>query len=275
MSILATGKNSATRRALFVTDGALLSAPVTFNGMRRLVIERGLESEFELYSVSGPADGISHPDVDLQASWLIDSGEAGLAVALGADQAVAEGFHFAVMSSIAAVLDHVCSVWDDQATFVTYGVSASAAVERLRLRGRLVFTNGVFDLLHAGHVRSLEHTRRLGEALVVGLNNDVSARALRPSARPIIGQFKRAELLSALGCVDAVILFNDPDPIRLIKKVRPDVLVKGGTYSEGEVAGGELMRSIGGVVKLSPVLKGNSTSAIIKQIINEADANRL
>ena len=275
MSILTVEKNSATRRALFVTDRALLAACATFDSVRRLVVDRSLESEFDLYSVAGSIGGAAHPDVDLQASWLIDGHEAGVAVALGADQEVADGFHFAVLPSIADVLDYVCSVWGSRPTFVTYGGAASAVVERLRLRGCLVFTNGVFDLLHAGHVRSLEHTRCLGEALVVGLNNDVSARSLRPASRPIIGQFQRAELLAGLRCVDAVILFEDPDPIRLIKEVRPDVLVKGGTYSEGEVAGGELVRSIGGVVKLSPVLRGSSTSDIVKQIINEAGTDML
>lgn len=244
-----------TERALTAAGGA--------PAVRRLCAERALDTEFELRA------GGDRAGIDLHGSWLIDRRDGGFAAALGADREAPAGFHAAVRGSAAAALDHVRAVWDARPTFSSYR-AASAAVERLRRRGRLVFTNGVFDLLHAGHLRSLEYARGLGAALVVGLNSDASARALRPAGRPVIGQFARAELLAALRCVDAVIIFDDPDPQRLIGAVRPDVLVKGGAYAPEQVAGGAAVRAAGGVVALSPVLAGVSTTAIVRRIMQGA-----
>lgn len=244
---------------------------MTPNTVRRLYDEYalGLE-EFELRRTDDRAG------VDLQASWLIDwidGSGPGVEVALGADRPVADGFHRAVRSSIAAALDHVRAVWTERPVFSSYR-SAAATVESLRLRGRLAFTNGVFDLLHAGHLRSLEYARGLSEALVVGLNSDASARGLRPEGRPLIGQFQRAELLAALRCVDAVILFDESEPVDLIRLVRPDVLIKGGTYAEAEVAGGAVVCAAGGVVARSPVLEEISTSSIVARITARAGSGR-
>lgn len=246
-----------TERALAAAGGA----PT----VRRLCAERALDAEFELRV------GRDRAGLDLRSSWLIDRRAGSFAAALGADRAAGAdrdervGFHAAVRGTAAAALDHVRAVWHERPVFSSYR-AASAAVERLRGRGRLVFTNGVFDLLHVGHLRSLEYARGLGAALVVGLNGDASAHALRPAGRPVIGQFARAELLAALRCVDAVIIFDEPDPRRLIAAVRPDVLVKGGTYAPEQVAGGAAVRAAGGVVALSPVLAGVSTTAIVRRI---------
>lgn len=240
------------------TEPALAAAGGA-QAVRRLCAERGLDTEFEL-RVGGDRAGL-----DLQGSWLIDRRHGSFAAALGADREAGAGFHAAVRGTAAAALDHVRAVWNERPAFSSYR-AASAAVERLRGRGRLVFTNGVFDLLHVGHLRSLEYARGLGAALVVGLNGDASARAQRPAGRPVIGQFARAELLAALRCVDAVIIFDEPDPLRLIEAVRPDVLVKGGTYAPEQVAGGAAVRAAGGVVALSPVLAGVSTTAIVRRI---------
>ncbi len=258
MSIPAAGAGKGVRRALVITGPALAAAGGE-PAVRRLCRERALDTEFALRRERG-LDGL-----DLQASWMIDRHARGFLVALGADRAAETGFHASVCGSIAAALSHVRAVWDERPTFSSWR-AAAATVERLRARGRLVFTNGVFDLLHAGHLRSLEHARGLGGALVVGLNSDASASGLRPAGRPVIGQFARAELLAALRCVDAVIIFDEPDPLRLIEAVRPDVLVKGGTYAADRVAGGSEVRAAGGVVALSPVLAGTSTSAIVERI---------
>ena len=258
MSIPAAGEGKAVRRGVVVTNRALAGAGGEL-AVRRLCEERALDTEFALRREHDRAG------LDLHASWLIDGHARGFVVALGADREADAGFHVAMCGSIAAALNHVRAVWDERPTFSPYG-AASATVERLRSRGRLVFTNGVFDLLHAGHLRSLEHARRLGGALVAGLNSDASASGLKPAGRPVIGQFARAELLAALRCVDAVIIFAEPDPLRLIEAVRPDVLVKGATYTANQVAGGAEVRAAGGVVALSPVLSEISTSAIVERI---------
>lgn len=260
---------SGFRRGVVFTERALAAAGGA-PAVRRLCAERGLDAEFELRV------GRDRAGLYLQGSWLIDRRHGSFAAALGADReadadrAPDAGFHAAVRGSVAAALDHVRAVWNERPVFSSYR-AASAAVERLRGRGRLVFTNGVFDLLHVGHLRSLEYARGLGAALVVGLNGDASARALRPAGRPVIGQFARAELLAALRCVDAVIIFDEPDPLRLIEAVRPDVLVKGGTYAPEQVAGGAAVRAAGGVVALSPVLAGVSTTAIVRRITQDRE----
>ncbi len=107
---------------------------------------------------------------------------------------------------------------------------------------RIVFTNGCFDILHIGHIRLLEEARRRGDRLVVGLNNDDSVRRLKGASRPLVGEAERAQVLAALSAVDAVVLFAEDTPLRLIEALRPDVLVKGGDYSEDKVVGAREVR---------------------------------
>src|SRR5512136_2991598 len=106
-------------------------------------------------------------------------------------------------------------------------------------RKRIVFTNGCFDLLHIGHVRYLEEARALGDVLVVGVNSDTSVQKLKGAKRPILPQEERAEILSGLGCVDYVTLFDEIDPLNLITSLRPDVLVKGGDWTKEQIVGRE------------------------------------
>ena len=116
-------------------------------------------------------------------------------------------------------------------------------VNQARRRGdRIVLTNGCFDLLHTGHVRSLEQARSLGDRLVVGVNLDGSVRRLKGPGRPIVPARPRMELVAALACVDYVLVFDDDTPHRLLRALRPDVLVKGGTYSPEQVVGREVVR---------------------------------
>ena len=128
---------------------------------------------------------------------------------------------------------------------------------------RVVFTNGVFDILHAGHVTYLEEARALGDVLVVGLNSDESVRRLKGPSRPINTQEDRARVLSALRCVDHVIVFEDDTPLAVITALIPDVLVKGGDYTRDTVVGADVVEQHGGSVVIIPLLEGRSTTSII------------
>lgn len=139
--------------------------------------------------------------------------------------------------------------------------------ERLRAaRRRLVFTNGCFDILHVGHVRYLEAARSAGDALVVAINSDASVRRLKGEGRPIMNEAERAEILSALGAVDYVTVFDELSPRALIAALLPDVLVKGGDYSLDEIHGREEVEAAGGRVLSLPFVEGASTSSIIERI---------
>ena len=141
--------------------------------------------------------------------------------------------------------------------------------ERARLREagqKLVFTNGVFDLLHVGHVRYLEQARALGDALVVAINSDASVRALKGAGRPLINEGERAEILAALRTVNYVIVFDDVSPRSLIADLLPDVLIKGGDYALDEIHGREEVEAAGGRVVSLPFVEGVSSSALIERM---------
>lgn len=131
----------------------------------------------------------------------------------------------------------------------------------------IVFTNGVFDLLHRGHVEYLEEARALGARLVVGVNSDASVQRLKGPRRPLVPQGERAELLEALRCVDLAIVFDDDTPDRLIRAVRPDVLVKGGDWSIERIVGREFVESYGGRVMNIALREGLSTTALVERIV--------
>ena len=132
---------------------------------------------------------------------------------------------------------------------------------------RVVFTNGCFDLLHPGHIASLEHARRLGDVLIVGLNSDASVRLLRKGPdRPVFPEQERAEILAALECVDAVVVFDESTPRELISRLLPDILVKGGDWPSDQIVGREEVEAAGGCVVSIPVVPGYSTSALLQRI---------
>jgi D-beta-D-heptose 7-phosphate kinase/D-beta-D-heptose 1-phosphate adenosyltransferase len=144
---------------------------------------------------------------------------------------------------------------------------AVAFVEHLRHQGRdVVFTNGVFDLLHPGHVRYLQEARREGDALVVGINSDRSVRAIKGRDRPLTPQDERAEVLAALACVDAIVVFDEDDPQQLVARLQPDVLAKGADWAPDAIIGREAVEARGGRVVRIPLAEGHSTSAIINKI---------
>ncbi len=141
---------------------------------------------------------------------------------------------------------------------------ASAVHWRSRQEGRVVFTNGVFDLLHPGHVDVLLGARRCGEHLIVGLNSDTSVKRLKGQDRPIRTEAERAYVLAAFEMVDCVVLFAEDTPLDLVKALRPDVLVKGGDYSESTIVGAPEVRSWGGDVRVIPLTPGQSTTNIVQ-----------
>ena len=135
-----------------------------------------------------------------------------------------------------------------------------------RLPRPLVFTNGVFDLLHPGHVRYLSEARQLGDLLVVGLNSDRSVRANKGAHRPLTPELERAEILAALDVVDVVVIFDEDTPLALITTLQPDVLVKGEDWAADAIVGREVVEARGGRVVRVPVVSGYSTSTILETI---------
>src|SRR5216117_2197074 len=144
---------------------------------------------------------------------------------------------------------------------------AVALVQRLRAGGKtIVFTNGVFDLLHPGHVRYLERARSLGDALIVGINSDRSVRSNKGPVRPITPEAERVEILEALRCVDATVVFDEDTPHDVIAALQPDVLVKGADWAEDAIVGRDIVEARGGRVVRATVEPGYSTTAIIERI---------
>jgi rfaE bifunctional protein nucleotidyltransferase chain/domain len=145
--------------------------------------------------------------------------------------------------------------------------TAAARLEAWRAAGdSLVFTNGVFDLLHRGHVEYLEEAAALGDRLVVGINTDASVRRLKGAERPVTAEADRAELLQALECVDLVVSFDEDTPERLIGEIAPDVLVKGGDWALERIVGRERVEARGGKVLNVPLREGLSTTALLQRI---------
>jgi D-beta-D-heptose 7-phosphate kinase/D-beta-D-heptose 1-phosphate adenosyltransferase len=141
-------------------------------------------------------------------------------------------------------------------------------IGEMKTKGKkIIFTNGCFDLLHIGHVRYLEEARSLGDLLVVGVNSDSSVRGLKGPNRPILPQEERAEILSGLGCVDYVAIFDEPTPLNLISSLLPDVLVKGGDWTKEATVGWETVERTGGEVVILPFVEGSSTSHLIETIL--------
>jgi len=147
--------------------------------------------------------------------------------------------------------------------------------EREKRNGKkVVFTNGCFDLLHPGHIRSLETARGLGDALIVGINSDESVRTLKGEGRPVIPEQERAEILASLECVDAVVIFGELTPQRVVAQLVPDVLVKGGDWPGNQIVGREEVEAAGGRVVLVDVVPGYSTTEILQKIRESKTENK-
>jgi D-beta-D-heptose 7-phosphate kinase/D-beta-D-heptose 1-phosphate adenosyltransferase len=138
--------------------------------------------------------------------------------------------------------------------------------EKLRKENKIiVFTNGCFDIIHPGHIKLLKKAKSLGDVLIVGLNKDISVKKLKGKNRPIIDEKGRAEILSSLSMVDYIVLFGEKTPIRLIKNILPNYIVKGGDYKVNEVVGKEIVGKYGGKVVIVPLYKKYSTTNLLKK----------
>lgn len=141
-------------------------------------------------------------------------------------------------------------------------------VDRLKREGKkVVFTNGCFDILHAGHTRYLREARKLGDVLILALNSDSSVRSIKGPMRPIVPEAERAEVVASLDSVDYVTVFDELTPLELIEFLQPDVIVKGGDWAEKDIVGAEAVRKWGGRVAIMPVIEGASTTNIIDKVL--------
>jgi len=202
-----------------------------------------------------------------------DTVVAVLAACLGTDWAVPDACRLANIAAGIAVghpgthvvsAEELAAAWSGLSPKILDRRTAQRRLDEARRRGgKIVFTNGCFDILHAGHLACLEGAKRLGDLLVVGLNSDASVRGLKGASRPVIGQDNRASLLAGLACVDLVVLFDEPTPESLIELLEPDVLVKGGDYAVDQIAGADLVTRRGGRVIALPLVPGLSTTAIL------------
>ena len=141
-----------------------------------------------------------------------------------------------------------------------------AAIRRKRLEGKVVFTNGVFDLLHRGHLDLLTAARAQGDALIVGINTDSSVKRIKGPSRPVREESDRAYLVAGLECVDLVVLFEEDTPLETVKALRPDVIVKGGDYKLDSIVGAREVESWGGEVVVVPITEGHSTTSLIERL---------
>jgi D-beta-D-heptose 7-phosphate kinase/D-beta-D-heptose 1-phosphate adenosyltransferase len=219
----------------------------------------------EVYDVSGAGDTV------IAVFTLVAS--AGYPLKIAAETAnLAAGVVVGKVGTAAAtpqeILDHEQDQLDGRRRKVLELRELKEEIRRQKARGKtVVFTNGCFDLLHVGHIQYLQEARNLGDLLVLGLNSDTSVRKLKGKLRPLISEDERAHILSALDCVDFVVIFEEETPLKLIREIRPDILVKGGDYKKREVVGADRVESYGGRVVLVPVVEGRSTSSIVRRIV--------
>jgi rfaE bifunctional protein nucleotidyltransferase chain/domain len=241
-------------RGLFIASGVLARA--TKADLRAL----GALSRFFRVVEVGPRR-VPVRGVELHASWTI--GDAA-GMPSGARRADASG-------GLGGALRAIVRAESTSPIIIDPEKLASRAALLRRAGRRVVFTNGVFDLLHVGHIRLLERARLLGDALVVGINSDDSTRRIKGPRRPVVRQFARAEILSTLRPVDCCFIFTEDDPKRALEILRPDVLAKGSDYRMSQVVGASLVRSWGGTVVRVPIVDGYSTTAVMKGIAERRD----
>lgn len=235
------------------------------------------------------AEGISH--VPARTRAVADVTGAGdtvvsvLAAALGSGWTLADACKLASVAAGIAVsnpgtyvvqANELETAWHGLSPKILTWEAARRRLETARRRGqKIVFTNGCFDILHAGHLASLEACRQLGDLLVVGLNSNASVRGLKGESRPVISQENRASLLAGLACVDMVVIFDEPTPDALIRCLDPDVLAKGGDYTIDQIAGADFVQARGGQVITLPLVPGLSTTGILARRDGDAHAGSL
>ena len=278
-------KEAEAASGISITDATSLAqaANVIINatGLQHLLITRS-EEGMSLFSQGGEVVHI--PTVAREVFDVSGAGDtvlATLAVGIASGFSMAEAARLANVAAGIAVgklgtsivtpqeiidavsLDHK----DSHAKIKSLDVLAALIAAEKNRGKRVVFTNGCFDLLHAGHVKYLQKARNLGDLLVLGLNSDASVRRLKGPKRPLIDQDERAHLLAALDCIDYVTVFDEDTPLELITALKPQILVKGGDYSLDGVVGREVVESYGGRVELITFVDGKSTTNIIERIL--------
>ncbi len=266
------GIAAAARRLL--ASAGLQSMVVTLGNRGMLVIpSQGAEVAVpairrEVYDVTGAGDTA----IAVLALALADAAPLAHAAQLAnAAAGVAVCQVGAVAVSAASIRDALASRPDGK-LLSRHDLAARAATWRSAGK-RIVFTNGCFDLLHAGHLALLAHAARLGDALVLAINSDASVRRLKGPQRPLVPQAERAALLAALTYVDAVTIFEEDTPLAVLQAVRPDVLVKGGDYQASEVVGHELVEAGGGRVEIVPLMPERSTTSLVERIRGSGGAS--
>jgi len=254
---------------------------MTSAGLEHLLITRS-EEGMSLFSRSGEAVHI--PTVAREVFDVSGAGDtvlASLAVGMAAGLGIAEAARLANLAAGIAVAKLGTSTVSPEEIINTVALTHSDSDSKIKNldvltaiitaekgRGkRIVFTNGCFDLLHAGHVKYLQKARCLGDLLVLGLNSDASVRRLKGEKRPLIAEDERAHILAALNCIDYVVLFDEDTPLALITQLKPDILVKGGDYAPEAVVGKEVVEAYGGRVELVAFVDGKSSTNIIERVL--------
>ncbi len=248
--------------------GAVL-ATLSADGMS-LFEKRGKGSFFptvakEVFDVTGAGDTVV---AVFTAAWLggfLPEEAARLANYAGGLQVAHLGAEGVGLEEIAHALAAEAGLGESK--IVDAKTPAALAAGLKKRKHRIVFTNGCFDLIHYGHIQYLQKARALGDRLFLGLNSDASVRRLKGPSRPVVNEHDRAHIMAALDCVDQVIVFDESTPLKLIKAIRPDVLVKGGDYTIEGIVGHKEVQSWGGEVKTIKYIEGNSTTGIIKKIV--------
>lgn len=223
----------------------------------------------EVYDVSGAGDTViatlaaaAAAKLDLESAIQIANAAAGIVVGRVGTVPIDR-------ASLLAALSSELALSTQEKVVDRTGLIARAA--QWRQRGEtVVFTNGCFDLLHVGHITLLEDAHRMGDHLVIGMNSDASVQRLKGPMRPIVGETERARILAALASTDAIVIFDEDTPLKTIEALRPEVLVKGGDYTESTVVGADLVRGWGGRVAIVPTVAGFSTSNIVRKLSNGA-----
>ena len=270
-----------SKRAIAGSDDAMVAAREMLEGLdlERVFITLDRDGIFVLERGKGGAMVHTDPREVYDVTGAGDNVIAVLAYALAGG---AEGRTAAVLANVAGgiAVEHFGVVtvgWDEIAARVASGLGGEAkltgptALDRLlegarRAKRRIVFTNGCFDILHPGHVDFLRRARALGDLLVVGINDDDSVRRLKGDSRPVNGVAARAAVLGGLAAVDYVVAFGEDTPDALIRRVRPDVLVKGEDWKEKGVVGRAFVEGYGGRVELLPLVPGHSTTKTIEKM---------
>ena len=247
--------------------------------LRALLITRGSEGMTLLENKKGkivrcdfPTEAQDVFDVSGAGDTVIASVAAGLAGGFSLSESIklaniAAGIVVGKSGTASVSLDEISPFLNKTESYITLQEAKSYSTELQQRGKKIVFTNGCFDILHAGHVEYLEAAKQLGDKLIVGINSDESVRKLKGKDRPINKLINRAKVIGSLKCVDAVVVFDETTPIKLIKAIKPNVLVKGGDYKVKEIVGYEEITKLGGKVKTIPLVPGLSTTKIISKMI--------